>query len=1227
MEKRDNPLNALNPQDVGSLKLALAAPDRVKDWSHGEVTKPETINYRTQRSEKDGLFDEKIFGPEKDYECYCGKYKGIRYKGVECEKCGVEVTRSIVRRERMGHIELASPVAHVWFVRGVPSRMALILGLKKSDIEKVVYFSGYIVTNVNEGAREKLLNDLNQQFKERTGKVADDEEAAKLEKRFQTMKEELESLQEGMVIDEGDYDRYSSKYASCFEAGIGAEAIHELFKKVDLQSLIDELEEQYQQSGSNAEKKKLRKRLSLLTSMEESNQRPEWMFLERLPVLPPSLRPMVSLGGGRHATSDINDLYRRVINRNNRLAKLQEINAPHVILRNEKRILQEAVDALLDNSIRRGSSFTSSGGSRRQLKSLADNLKGKQGIFRRNLLGKRVDYSGRSVIIIGPELDLDECGLPKYMALELFRPFVINQLLERESADNVRGANKLIDQGADEVWEILERVIKDKYVLLNRAPTLHRLGIQAFRPRLIEGHAIQVHPLICAAFNADFDGDQMAVHVPLSKEAQTEAREIMAADKNLLKPGTGSPIVSADKDVILGSYWLTKIRADEEDEQDRDKIPHFSSPNSAITAQSYGKIGMRDPIYVLPTTSERYNAFEGEMFRTSVGRLLFNSTLPSDFPFVNDKVDSGVAKVLVADLIERYGVAGTPKILDDIKKLGFKYATGAGITFGLDEVMVPEGKKKLLEEAQDKVDEITGHFNDGLLSNDERRKQVIKVWHETKSKLGEMLSEDLDQNGSVIDMLSSGARGSMGQVNNMAGMKGLIQNNKGQTLDFPIKTSSKEGHTPIEYFTTTHGSRKGLTDTALKTATAGFLTRRLFDVAQDIIVSKEDCGTKNSITIAEQNLSGIVIPISKNAAGRYLAQDVVTDDGEKLFSVGDYLTRDDARQLDDAAVESVEVRSPMECESPRGVCQKCYGIDHGSNTPVDIGEAVGTVAAQAIGEPGTQLTMRTFHAGGVASEGGDITQGLPRVEQLFEARTPKSPAIVSEVDGTVSDIKVKDDELLITVLPDEGEGKKDAVTYSAPARRSAIVSEGDDVEGGQLLTDGAADIDEVFKYGGKVKAENYIIHEVHKIYELQGASTSRKHLEVIVKQMFSRLKIEKPGDTNFTVGDVVEKAEFLEENERMKEEGLKPAEAKQLLKGITRVALSRKSFLSSASFQHTTRILIDAAVRGSEDDLVGLKENVILGRLIPAGSGFPGSPKARMVAGDVSTMKEASAEA
>lgn len=1210
MEKRDNPLNALDPSDVHSLRLSLAAPERVKDWSHGEVTKPETINYRTQRSEKDGLFDEKIFGPEKDYECYCGKYRGVRYKGVECEKCGVEVTRSIVRRERMGHIELASPVAHVWFVRGVPSRMALVLGLKKRDLEKVIYFSGYIVTEVDEAERQNLLKNLQSEYESRR-EHADEDELDELEERFQTMKNELEELEEGMVIDEGDYDRFVSKYSACFEAGIGAEAIYELFQEVDIAELAKELEEKYQQSGSKSKRKKLRKRLNLLEGLESSDQKAEWMFLKRLPVIPPSLRPMVSLEGGRHATSDINDLYRRVINRNNRLAKLQEINAPHVILRNEKRILQEAVDALLDNSIRRGSSYTSSGGNRRKLKSIADNLKGKQGIFRRNLLGKRVDYSGRSVIIIGPELELDECGLPKGMALELFRPFVINQLLDKEHAYNVRGANKLIDQEADEVWEILEDVIEDKYVLLNRAPTLHRLGIQAFRPKLIEGHAIQVHPLICAAFNADFDGDQMAVHVPLTEEAQAEAKEIMASDTNLLKPGTGNPIVSADKDVILGCFWLTKI-VDEED-KDIEDMQHFASPNAAIGAHDYGEVDLREKIRVLPTSNETYDEYDGQMFVTTVGRLIFNSLLPDGFPYVNELVDTPKAQAVVDDIIEEHGIDVAPDILDEIKRIGFKYVTIAGMTFGLDDVEVPEEKEQVVAQAQEEVDEITEHYNQGLLSDEERRKQVIKVWLEAKSELGDLLPDALDENGPVMEMLESGARGSMGQVNNMAGMKGLIVNNKGETLDFPVKTSAKEGHTPIEYFTTTHGSRKGLTDTALKTATAGYLTRRLFDVSQDIVVNAEDCGTDQHITVSKVNLSGIEVPLSDNAEGRYLASDVETEGGETLHEEGDFLTRAEAQKLDEANVESIDVRSPMECELPRGVCKKCYGIDHGSNTPVDVGEAVGTVAAQAIGEPGTQLTMRTFHAGGTASMGGDITQGLPRVENLLEVRTPDHPAIVSHVDGTVTDINVEDETLQISVLPDEFDDDEEIVTYERPARRTAVVDENENVESGQLLTDGAADLEELFEHGGKERTQSYIIREINKIYERQGASISRKHIEVVVKQMFSRFKVTDPGDTDLTIGEVVEEAQLQEANKQMEEAGKQPAEGDRLLKGISRVALSRESFLSTASFQHTTRTLIDAAVNGSIDTLEGLKENVILGRLIPAGTGFAGSPKAEMV--------------
>jgi DNA-directed RNA polymerase subunit beta' len=1216
MKKRDNPLDALDPMDVESVGLSLASPDRVEDWSNGEVTKPETINYRTQRSEKDGLFDEKIFGPEKDYECYCGKYEGVRYKGVECEKCGVEVTRSIVRRERMGHVELASPVAHVWFVRGVPSRMALVLGLKKRDLEKVIYFSGYIVTDIDEVERQNLLDSLDDEYQSRHSQADDPQEKEELEERFQTMKNELSELEEGLVIDEGDYDRFVSKYSSCFEAETGAEAVYELFQQVDISELIDELEEKYQQSGSKSKRKKYRKRLSMLESMEESGQKPEWMFLEKLPVIPPSLRPMVHLEGGRHATSDINDLYRRVINRNNRLAKLQEINAPHVILRNEKRILQEAVDALLDNSIRRGSSYTSSGGNRRQLKSLADNLKGKQGIFRRNLLGKRVDYSGRSVIIIGPELELDQCGLPKEMALELFRPFVINQILEKEHAFNVRGANSLIDQEAEEVWSILEEVIQDKYVLLNRAPTLHRLGIQAFRPKLTEGKAIQVHPLICAAFNADFDGDQMAVHVPLTEEAQAEAEEIMAADKNLLKPGTGDPIVSADKDVILGCFWLTKMTGNQE--ADPEDVQHFESPNAAIAAHDYGEVDIREKIRVLPTESGRYDKYDGEMFTTTVGRLRFNSLLPSGFPYVNKVVGTPEAKDIVGDIIEKYDVSA-PKILDEIKNTGFEYATIAGITFGLNDVEVPEKKQDVIEDAQDQVDEITEHFNQGLLSEEERRQQVIKVWHEAKDELGDMLKETLDENGSVMEMLESGARGSMGQVNNMVGMKGLIVDSQGNTLDHPVRTSSKEGHTPIEYFTTTHGSRKGLTDTALKTATAGYLTRRLFDVAQDITVTMEDCDTENAITLKEENLSGIVVPLSKNAAGRYVAEDIVTQDGDVLFEAGDYLTRADAATLDEADVEEIAVRSPMTCGAARGVCKKCYGIDHGKNEPVDLGEAVGTVAAQAIGEPGTQLTMRTFHAGGVASAGGDITTGLPRVENLFEVRKPDNPAIISAVDGTVSDITVEEDELHITVLPNETEDEEEAQTYTVPARRSAQVEENEDVESGDLLTDGAANLEELFDRGGKDKAQTYIIREINKIYERQGASISRKHIEVVVKQMFSRFEVTDAGDTNLTIGNVVEEADLIEKNRAAEEAGDKPAEADRLLKGITRVSLSRKSFLSAASFQHTTRTLIDAAVRGKQDPLVGLKENVILGRLIPAGTGFEGSEKYEMIEDKVDT--------
>ncbi len=1206
-----------NPEDFDMMTIKLASPEKILEWSHGEVTKPETINYRTQRSEKNGLFDEKIFGPGKDYECYCGKYRGIRYKGITCEKCGVDVTRSIVRRERMGHIALASPVSHVWFLRSIPSRMALVLGVTSSALEKVIYFAGYIVTEVKEDERARILKELASEYKTKLKTLKDDKSKDALKEAYLSTKREIESIQKGSIIGDTEYGRFEMKYGTMFSADIGAEAIYNIFKGIDLSALITELETRYEKAGKG-EREKINKRLTLLRSMHKAGIRPEWMFLQHIPILPPALRPMVALDGGRHATSDVNDLYRRVINRNNRLKKLQAINAPHVILRNEKRILQEAVDALIDNSIRRRTgSYMSGPGSRRPLKSLSDNLKGKQGIFRQNLLGKRVDYSGRSVIVVGPDLELDECGLPKHMALELFRPFIISELLERELAYNIRGANRLIDEGIPEVWAILEDVIKDKYVLLNRAPTLHRLGIQAFRPVLIEGLAIQVHPLVCTAFNADFDGDQMAVHVPLSKEAQLEAKEIMASDKNILKPGDGRPVPSAKMlDILLGCYWMTKMVPGKKGEG---KI--FPDPNHAISAFDYGEVDFRASIKVMATHHKKYEQFEGGLFETTVGRLLFNSVLPKDFPYINKEIDKSLMHSVVDELIEVYGTQRLPKILDKIKNFGFKYATFAGITWGLDDIQAPEEKEKIIADARKKVDEVVEQFNEGLLSSDERKRKSVEIWHKVKDDIEELIPNTLDDNGSVYDMWKSGARGSLSQITAMAGMKGLIANNKGETIEFPITTSSKEGHTPIEYFITTHGSRKGLTDTALNTAHAGYLTRRLFDVSQDVVVTEDDCKSKDSVTVREENLSGITVPLSKNASGRFLAADVKDAKGNTLFKKGDFLTKTDALAIEEAGVEEVEVRSPITCATKQGVCRLCYGVDHGTNEPVELGEAVGTVAAQAIGEPGTQLTMRTFHAGGAASVGGDITMGLPRVVEIFERRIPKNPAVISHVSGTVADIKdAGRGGKIIEIIPDEEYKKKklkkdesEMYQYPVNLRRMVLIKKGDQVEKGQMLTDGSADLKELFKFAGKEATQNYIIHEIGKIYEVQGAPVSRKHIEVIIRQMFSRAKVKNAGDTDFSIGQVVENAVLERVNTNAKDAGLTPAKADPLIMGITEVALTRQSFLSAASFQHTTRILIDAATRGTKDPLNGLKENIIIGRLIPAGTGFEGSQKASMI--------------
>lgn len=1205
--------NLSDINDFDAVSLKLASPERIREWSYGEVTKPETINYRTQRAEKSGLFDEKIFGPTRDYECFCGKYKGIRYKGIVCDRCGVEITRNIVRRERMGHIELASPVSHIWFLRGIPSRIAMLLGLSIGDVEKVIYFAGYIVTRVHDEERARILRDIDTEFKAKSKSIGDNEEEKKKLKDLLTgAKQEVERLAAGTVLDEATYHRYSVRYSTLFEASIGADAIYDTFKNMNLEELRDKLAVD-REKASAADRSKINRRLALVSSMIRSQVRPEWMFISALPVSPPALRPMVALEGGRHASSDVNDLYRRVINRNNRLKKLMEIKAPEVILRNEKRILQEAVDALIDNSIRHGNSVFSamSQAQRRPLKSLSDYLKGKQGYFRQNLLGKRVDYSGRSVIVVGPELKLDQCGLPKHMALELFRPFVISKLLEMELAYNIRGAGRLIEEGIPEVWAILEDVIKDKYVMLNRAPTLHRQGIQAFRPVLIEGNAIQIHPLVCPAFNADFDGDQMAVHVPLSKEAQMEARLIMSANKNILKPGSGAPVVAMTQDIVLGCYWMTKIV-----EGTKGEGKYFATPNEAISAYDYGAVGFRAKIKVLGTDSPKYAQFENKVFETSVGRLLFNSVLPKDYLYINDEMKKSSLVKLVDSLIELYGLDRIPDIVDKIKKFGFTYSTKSGVTWSIDDLVTPVRKKEIVEEGKAKQNQIFGQFNDGLLSREERKRLIIEVWHKAKSEIESLIPETMNPLGSVHDFVISGARGSMGQLTQMAGMKGLIQNTQRETIEFPILASYKEGLTPIEYFITTHGSRSGLADTALNTARAGYLTRKLFDVAQDAIISMDDCGTKEGVVIGRESALGLEVDMAKNIRGRYLAKEILSADGKVLFKKGHFLDAHDARAVQEAGVTSVTVRSPMTCKALHGICVECYGADITNWQPIGLGEAVGTIAAQAIGEPGTQLTMNTKHAHGAAAVGGDVVQGLPRVEEVFERRAPKDPAVISTISGVITDVREEGREKTLVITPEIGQIKGNkSVEFVVAYPRMAIVSVGQKVEKGAFLSDGSADLSELYKYGGKEKTQEYIIHAASKIYELQGVTIARKHIEVIIKQMFSRRKVKNPGDTILLTGDVVEEWELNKENDRVGEEvqNGEPAVTETHLLGITEVSLTRKSFLSSASFQNTTKVLINSAVRGNIDRLRGLKENVIIGRLIPAGTGFPGSTKYQLI--------------
>jgi len=1180
--------------DFDSVKLRLASPEKILDWSNGEITKPETINYRTQRYEKDGLFCEKIFGPSKDWECYCGKYKRIRYKGIVCDKCGVEVTRSIVRRERMGHIKLATPVSHIWFLRGVPSKIGLALGLGVQELERIVYFSSYIILNVDEAEREKALSQIEQEFKVKQKEInqnfSDKEEERKkldeLKAIYRSTKEELKGLQKLKTISEMEYFNLSSRYGQVFVAGIGAEAVREILEKMDVKEEIAKVRAALD-SDENVDKKKLVKRMKLLQGFFKSGLKLEWMLPTAIPVIPPDLRPMVALDGGRFATSDLNDLYRRIINRNNRLKKLLEIGAPEVITRNEKRMLQEAVDALFDNSARRSQvSVAASTGQRRALRSLADTLKGKQGRFRQNLLGKRVDYSGRSVIVVGPKLKLNQCGLPKKMALELFKPFIINELIKKELAYNVRTAGKMVDAEAEEAYEILDEIIGHHFVLLNRAPTLHRLSIQAFHPVLIEGKAIQVHPMVCSAFNADFDGDQMAVHVPLTDKARWESENLMLSAKNILKPASGEPITTPTLDMVLGCYYITHMVKGVKGEG---KI--FSSSDEAVLAYELGYVDIHAEIKVI---------YEGKILSTSVGRIKLNSIMPKGMEFINQEMTKKELKGLVAKVLIDFGLEKTARFVDRIKDLGFSAVTKSGISWGMDDLSIPTEKKHIMEEAEKEVETSKGQYNMGLLTEGERKSKVIEIWNNAKNKISEAVRNSIDKEGSVYAMVYSKARGSESVVVQMAGMKGLMAGPTGETIELPVRSCYKEGLNVLEYFISTHGARKGMADTALRTATAGYLTRRLVDVSQDVIVTDEDCKDKEGSYIYKEDSDRIGQSFAVRVAGRYLVEDVIDPKTKKVLAkVGEMVSKDQGEAIEKANVEKVKIRTLVTCKTKRGVCQKCYGLDLGRGHLVDVGQAVGTVAAQAIGEPGTQLTMRTFHIGGIA--GSDITQGLPRVVEIFEARPPKGESVIAEFDGKVVDIVSQEKNIIVKI---ESQDKKENKEYAVPLGSTVKVQKGDLIGKGSPLNEGHIDLKNLYKVMGWEAVCRYIVREIQEIYASQGEGINDKHVEVIVRQMFSRIRVVEEGDSELLSDDIIEADEFREINEQLKKEGKTQAKGEKLIMGITRVALSTESFLSAASFQETARVLINAAVTAKEDKLRGLKENVIIGRLIPAGTGF-----------------------
>ena len=1170
------------------LKISIASPEKIREWSHGEVKKPETINYRTLKPERDGLFCEKIFGPTKDYECSCGKYKRLRYKDIVCDRCGVEVTKAKVRRERMGHIELATPVSHIWFFKGVPSRMGLVLDMSPRDLEEVLYFVSYVVINPGNAPLEKK-----------------------------------------QTLSDKEYRIYYEKYGNGFEVGMGAEAIKKLLQEVNIDEEIDKIEKELE--GAQEQKRtRLLKRLEILDSFRESGNKPEWMILDCIPVIPPELRPMIQLDGGRFATSDLNDLYRRVINRNNRLKKLLELGAPSIIVQNEKRMLQEAVDALFDNG-RRGRNVT--GPSNRALKSLSSMLKGKQGRFRQNLLGKRVDYSGRSVIVVGPSLKMYECGIPKEMALELFKPHVIRGLVEKEIVHNIKSAKKMIENQDDRVWDVVEEVIKEHPVLLNRAPTLHRLGIQAFEPKLIDGKAIRLHPLVCAAFNADFDGDQMAVHVPLSEEAQAEARILMLGANNILKPSDGKPIVTPSQDMVLGNYYLTM----EQKSEDEGRV--FKSPDAALMAYDRREIDLHTRL-VVPVKSFKHKIFadsqKDKYLITTVGKIKLNEILPDAYQYINDGSKENINTItpskyfapmgtnlkefiknlpiseplgkkslqsIIAQVFKRYKTTETSTMLDKLKNLGFEYSTYSGITMSAFDIIADSNKEQIISDGKKKVDQIGKQYKRGLITEQERYERVIEVWNNANEQIKNDLSKLAEENPNnpIFIMMKSGARGSLEQFRQVAGMIGLVAKPNGMTVEIPITSNYTDGLTVAEYFMSSHGSRKGNVDTALKTANSGYLTRRLVDVVQDVIVKEHDCGTIQGVVVEafiNEKDGSVIESLAERITGRYTNKKVINPETkEVIVDKGVYITEQLADKITKAGVTSVEIRTTLTCKTENGVCQMCYGRNLATSNPVEIGEAVGIMAAQSIGEPGTQLTMRTFHTGGVAS-GDDITQGLPRVEELFEARNPKVKASVAEIAGEITNIENQNGKYKISITNDK-ETREQTTNYGVKLR----VEVGDKVKPGDRLNEGAVNPKELLAVTDPITVQNYIVQEVQKVYRSQGVDISDKHIEIIVRKMISRMRIVDAGDTNLLVGKVVSVNKFTDENKKVILQGKKPATARPLMLGITKASLETDSFLSAASFQETTRILTDAAIKGKVDKLEGLKENVIIGKLIPAGTG------------------------